>query len=401
MKQVVVAIFVICAATVAHADGGLYMSVLVREPWCGYGCHKEVAQATVGFNFPDDGLRHDEFISGDLKIVDAGRGDVVSDDGFANPLSTVTEDRFFVESTVDIYHIPGCFYAVGYAESSDAEVQERTPQTCWQACELRVYVDTDGDWSTGGESGMYACGDVIPLSADAYSGFVFNGWTGAVDSSESSIYVGLDSPIVEEVAHFSAWYDPPPPPGGSDEGNNGGGCPPSQAGCTPIVLNIGLGTYQLTSAARGVKFDLDATGSPVRTAWTPSDSDEGFLVWDRNANGQVDDGTELFGSVTPLSSGGRGANGFQALASYDADRNGMIDARDPAFAHLLLWFDRNHDGRTEPEELIPLSDLGITSLGLDVHWTGRRDTKGNMLRYQALFRQGNRSRPYYDVLLSR
>lgn len=325
---------------------------------------------------------------------------MISDDEFGQSLSTVTEDQFTVESTGDVYEIPGCFYAVGRAQSTDAEIQTYTAPDCYQACELRVYVDTDGEWSTGGESGMYGCGDVVPLSASAYPGFVFDGWTGAVDSPDTEINVTVDSSIVEEVAHFTAWYDQPPP-SGDDTQNDGETCPQGQVGCTPIILNVGSGTYQLTSASRGVTFDLDATGAPVRTAWTPANSDEGFLVLDRNSNGLIDNGAELFGSVTPLLAGGHAANGFQALASYDSDGNGVIDARDPIFAHLFLWFDRDHDGRTGPGELSSLAELGITSLSVHVHWTGRRDANRNVLRYEAVFRQGNSSRPYYDVLLSR
>jgi hypothetical protein len=401
MKQLLIVLLLSFGATAVYADGGLYMDVLLREPWCGYGCHEEVAQATAGFNFPDDGLRYDEYVSGHLLIANTGTGEVVSDDSFGQALSTVTIDRFTVESSGDIYDIPGCFYAIGTAESIDAAIQTYTQPQCWQACELKVYIDTDDYWSSGGESGKYGCGDIVALSASPYPGFIFDGWTGAVDSAANDIYVTVDSDIVEEVAHFSAWYDPPPPPDGGDSQNDGGTCPQSQTGCTPITLNLGLGSYELTNAAEGVNFDLDGTGIPVHTAWIPAFSDEAFLVLDRNSNGVIDDGTELFGSVTPLSSGGRASNGFQALASYDSDGNGIIDSHDPIFARLLLWFDRDHDGKTEPGELIPLSELGVTSLGLDVHWVGRRDRNGNVLRYRALFRQGDRSRPYYDVLLSR
>jgi hypothetical protein len=402
VKRLIILLLLTWSATAAYADGGLYMDVLLRQPWCGFGCHEEIAQATVGFTFPNDGTVYEEYVSGDLVIANTATGAVISDDAFGQTLSNVTADQFTVESTGDVYDIPGCFYAVGRAESSDARIQTYTQPQCFQACRLVVYIDTDGTWTSGGESGTYGCGDTVPLSASAYSGFEFDGWTGAVDSAANEITVTVDSALVEEVAHFSAWYDPPPPQdGGGDTQDDGGTCPQSQAGCTPIILNVGLGSYELTNASHGVNFDLDAAGVPVRTAWTAADSDEGFLVLDRNANGLIDDGAELFGSVTPLSSGGRAANGFQALASYDSDRNGAIDARDPVFAHLLLWFDRDHDGKTGPEELIPLSELGITSLGLDVHWVGRRDTNGNVLRYQALFHQGNRSRPYYDVLLAR
>jgi hypothetical protein len=91
-------------------------------------------------------LDHQEYVSGDLVIANSGTSEVISDDAFGQSLSSFTENQFTVESTGDVYEIPGCFYAVGRAESSDAEIQTYTsPPNCYETCELKVYVDTDED----------------------------------------------------------------------------------------------------------------------------------------------------------------------------------------------------------------------------------------------------------------
>lgn len=404
MIKVVVALSFLCFAASAFADATLSMDINIGDVWCGYGCQSVRATATVAADFPDDGLNHSTEVTGSLKIVERTPPEIVGDEPFSFYLSSLGDTEYHMESATDIYGLTGCYYAAGYFISDrGAEVEGSSSDYCSYACKLQVYVSTDGVWTSGGESGWYPCGTVVSLTADAYSGFVFEGWTGAVPSSSSKVDVVVDdiySPV-EEVANFASWYNPPPPPGGGDSNNNGGGCPPSQAGCMPIILNLGLGTYELTSAAGGVRFDLDATGTALQTAWTVASTDQAFLVWDRNGNGRIDDGTELFGSATPLSSGGRAVNGFEALASYDLDRNGVIDARDPIFSHLRLWFDYNHNGGTDPAELVALDQVGVTSLNLDALWVGRRDNSGNVLRYKATLRQGNKVRQYYDVLLSR
>lgn len=102
----------------------------------------------------------------------------------------------------------------------------------------------------------------------------------------------------------------------------GGGDAPAT---DPLVVNFGGRAAELSD--KTFTFDLDADGS-AETLRAPS-SGSGFLVFDRNGNGQVDDASELFGP----SSG----DGFGDLAKLDADGNGWIDDADPAFARLATW----------------------------------------------------------------
>jgi hypothetical protein len=86
----------------------------------------------------------------------------------------------------------------------------------------------------------------------------------------------------------------------------------------------------------------------------------------------------LFGQATPLVGlEGTAADGFQALAQYDCNADGVIDAQDPVFARLRLWSDANRDGQTDAEELLTLAQAGVLSLQLDPH-AGGVDANGNV-----------------------
>jgi hypothetical protein len=172
--------------------------------------------------------------------------------------------------------------------------------------------------------------------------------------------------------------------------------------CSPIVINFDNGGYRLTGADSPVIFDITATGQPVRIGWTAEGADEAFLCLDRNHNGQIDSGAELFGSATRLKDGTRASDGFKALAEFDDNHDGVIDEKDGIWQQLLLWRDLNHDGISQPNELTPVKNSSLTAIRLDYHWTGRRDASGNYFRYQAavvIQAVANQPtpRPVYDI----
>lgn len=159
---------------------------------------------------------------------------------------------------------------------------------------------------------------------------------------------------------------------------------------SPVIVDVAGNGFDLTSADNGVLFDLSGRGVKVKYAWTNVGSDDAWLALDRNGNGTIDDGSELFGNFSPQPDppSGTAKNGFLALAEYDKQANdgngdGQIDNGDSIFSSLHLWQDTNHNGYCEPSELHSLTDLGIAILELDYKESKRTDQYGNQFRYRA------------------
>jgi len=159
---------------------------------------------------------------------------------------------------------------------------------------------------------------------------------------------------------------------------------------SPILINASGEGFHLTSAQEGVYFDLWADGQQRKFAWTDPAYHNAWLALDRNGNGIIDDGSELFGSATPQPAppAGRNKNGFNALAVYDrpengGNDNGFIDPGDAIYSKLLLWIDENHDGISQPNELKHLSELGVDRIDLQYEQSRRVDEYGNAFFYRA------------------
>ena len=169
--------------------------------------------------------------------------------------------------------------------------------------------------------------------------------------------------------------------------------------------------FNLTNSSGGVAFDLNNIGGKEQLAWTSGGSDDAWLVLDRNGNGVIDDGTELFGDATaqPDPATGEKKNGFRALAEYDKTVNGgnadgQINSSDSVFSSLRLWQDTNHNGLSETSELHTLPSLEIATFDLDYKSSKKTDSYGNQFAFRAKVKnsQGNQSgRWAWDVFLVR
>ncbi|MEW6350718.1 MAG: hypothetical protein AB1646_16780 [Thermodesulfobacteriota bacterium] len=158
-------------------------------------------------------------------------------------------------------------------------------------------------------------------------------------------------------------------------------CPPCWpapvGGRDPIVVYFNANaTAHTVGLTDGIFFDYEDSGFAEASGWVSPG--EGLLCMDRNGNGIIDNGSELFSSLTPLPNGQLAPNGFQALAALDGDGDGKIDAQDPACSQLRVWVDSNGDADCRPGELFTLPQLGITSI--DLNWTtvNTTDAQGNI-----------------------
>lgn len=140
----------------------------------------------------------------------------------------------------------------------------------------------------------------------------------------------------------------------------------------PLIIDLGTPNLELKSIENGAHFDLDKNGFAEKTAWIGEE--DGFLAIDRNGNGIIDDGGELFSDYVIKKDGTKAINGFDALKDFDDNVNeetgeigdGVIDEKDSRFKELRVWVDKDNYGITDEGELNTLEYHNIKSISLNI-----------------------------------
>jgi hypothetical protein len=173
----------------------------------------------------------------------------------------------------------------------------------------------------------------------------------------------------------------------------------------PLLIDVDGNGVKLTSPEHGVIFDIDGDGQAEQIGWTHKNSNDVWLAVDRNGNGRIDDGTELFGNNTPVRAGQTTDNGFEALNFLQSESRGLaaldqsIAGSDSAWDRLLLWRDANHNGISEPDELTRVMDSPLESI--DLRYTViSRMRKANEIRERSTVLWGGATREIVDVWLT-
>jgi len=171
------------------------------------------------------------------------------------------------------------------------------------------------------------------------------------------------------------------------------GCEPS-----PLILDLGPVGLSVVGLENSVVFDIDGDGQLEVVGWTKARADDGFLWMDRNGNGLVDSGRELFGTATLLPNRELARDGFQALAILDdplfgGNGDNLVTSADSAWQEVRVWVDRNHDAFVSTGEVHSLDQLRIIAIEVVPHSSGRQDRFGNLYQYWARFYIGGSSHP--------
>ena len=144
---------------------------------------------------------------------------------------------------------------------------------------------------------------------------------------------------------------------------------------SPLIVDLDGDGVETMSVANGIYFDHDGNGFAENTGWVGKD--DGLLVRDINGNGQIDDGTELFGNNSVLSNGQKAANGFEALKDLDSNNDGVFNNQDTAWNEVKVWKDSNQNGIVDEGELLTMEQANISGINLDYQTGSNEDLSGN------------------------
>ncbi|MCQ8895792.1 hypothetical protein NQT62_04985, partial [Limnobacter humi] len=239
------------------------------------------------------------------------------------------------------------------------------------------------DWAIDFAGGLAGGLSAAKLTASALAPLYLAGPAGAVIAGGLTLIAGVFGGILGSMG-ATALSDT----FSNDTGAAGlaGATPPRR---DPLALDLDCDGIETLGTQDGVRvlFDHDADGVKTGTGWLRPD--DGWLVFDKNGNGTIDSGRELFGVDTMKKNGALATDGFDALADHDANADGVINSSDQVFANLKIWRDLNQDGISQSGELFALSALGITSIGVTSNPTNRNLGNGNVETATGAFTRSN------------
>jgi RHS repeat-associated protein len=186
-----------------------------------------------------------------------------------------------------------------------------------------------------------------------------------------------------------------PPPSAQDANN---GFNNAQQQTSPLVLdldgdrNYGFDVNLTLINEPLVRFDIDGDGFREAMGWVKPG--EGFLVYDRNNDGFINDGTELFGNHL---NNGTYSNGFLALKTFDTNNDNVVDAKDTNFSKLQVWRDLDSDGNSDVNELYNLEELEIKSFKT-TYDNVNYDLGGNFIKQISTYEYSKRGNNYTGTI---
>ena len=152
---------------------------------------------------------------------------------------------------------------------------------------------------------------------------------------------------------------------------------------SPLVVDLDGDGVETKEENSQIYFDHDGNGFAESSGWVGQD--DGLLVRDINGNGQIDDGTELFGNNSVLSNGQSAANGFEALKDLDSNNDGIFNNQDTAWNEVKVWRDANGNGVVDENELLTLEQAGVAGINLDYQNSDIIDANGNSHKQTGTF----------------
>ena len=307
-----------------------------------------------------------------------------------NPTQSLT--MFSIVGAATISTLTGSNPGPGHQMKIDVSLTAFPWGQCWNGSKIGAGYTCEGVVNTGANpTSVTATGNVVfPMQASAF-------FRVPIVGIQDSTVIYNQTPLAECVQPAICQQNP------------------ASCGGSPVIIPLHAlpggpnpdgnqgNQIHLTDAAHGVVFDIFGDGNPVQVAWT-ADDQSGFLAIDRDGDGMITSGKELFGNHTLPNSD----NGFYAIAKLlmGDHPDGVFSNTDKNFDKLLIWVDRNHNGISEPDELISANKI-ITQITTGSMPSGKKDKYGNQFRamgkvkYVGLPQDDSLDnwRPVYDVTL--